>query len=104
MRSVVGVTPSGRIFSPSSALMNELFPRVELARDHQEEEGGERLARLVEVAQVVRVHVRAEAPQRRRQPVQQLALPGAQLQLALPQQPVAPPQQSQRHAHPPRFP
>ncbi|CAA9343715.1 MAG: hypothetical protein AVDCRST_MAG68-3183 [uncultured Gemmatimonadetes bacterium] len=55
------------------------------------------------MAQVVRFHVGPEAPERRRQPFQQLALAGAQFQLALPQQPVSPPQQSQRHAHPPRF-
>ena len=81
MRSVVGVTPSGSTFSPSSALMKLDLPELNSPAITSRKSPASCSRASPEVAQVVGGDVGAEALQRGGQPVQQLRLARAKLLL-----------------------
>ena len=97
MRSVVGVTPSGQHALAEQGVDEARLARVELAGHDEQKQAGELIARLAEAAEVVRVHVAAEPPERAGEPVEQLLLAGAEVLLALREDGAAS-QQSPDHA------
>ncbi len=91
-----GGDPLGKHALAEQGIDETRLAGVELAGDHQQEQPGELLGRLLEPLEVGRLHVLSESLQGAREAPQQLLLPGPQILLAVRQE-RSPPEQPPYH-------